>query len=282
MAFLSKSHNLFWHFEKALFSASLIILVEKIFLQFVAISFHRKALADRLAENRLGLKALDRLSNAQPVATKKSPYIKKGHKSNAASSVDFASFGRKPGNKEQPDGHDSTVTSPVQGEKTSGEKHSRGHSSGHADRKRKRRKAMTSIIVDQVGTAISQVTLKNSKFNRDGELGGLSSARRLARKLFGALSDVTPHRSHLVVEGKPRLITWFLYLISPDFHPYFRSTSEAVSLFFPFWNHQFKCTLVECRICSFRQRWKWWYQQERDAWRCAENLPRTQVARSQS
>jgi hypothetical protein len=53
----------------------------------------------------------------------------------------------------------------------------------------------------QVGGAIGQVALKNSKFNRGGELGGLHSARRLARKLFSALSDVSPMRSHLLVEG---------------------------------------------------------------------------------
>lgn len=199
---------------KALFSASLILLVEKIFLQFVAISFHRKALADRLSENRLGLKALDRLSNAQPAPQKKSPYMKKGHKSHQGSSYDFAGLmgGRKSTHHDHDHdtdgGRNSTVGSPDGAD----EKHKRpGHGrkrSGHAERKQKRRKAMASIIVDQVGSAIGQVTLKNSKFNREGEMGGLSSARRLARKLFGALSDVTPHRSHLVVEGKYFTIYW--------------------------------------------------------------------------
>lgn len=68
---------------------------------------------------------------------------------------------------------------------------------------------MASIIVDQVGTAIGQLTLKNSKFNRQGELGGLRSARRLARKLFSTLSDVTPPRSHLIVDGAlPTLVLY--------------------------------------------------------------------------
>jgi len=66
---------------------------------------------------------------------------------------------------------------------------------------------MASIIVDQVGSAIGQVTLKDSKFNRQGDMGGLSSARRLARKLFASLSDVTPRRSHLVVDGEYSLST---------------------------------------------------------------------------
>lgn len=88
-----------------------------------------------------------------------------------------------------------------------------------SERQRRRHKAMASIIVDQVclvslslasplifikfqvGGVIGQVALKNSKFNRDGQSGGLHSARRLARKLFSALSDVNPARSHLVVEG---------------------------------------------------------------------------------
>lgn len=67
----------------------------------------------------------------------------------------------------------------------------------------------------QLGDAIGQVALKNSRFNKEVDLSGLSSARRLARKLFAALSDVYPPRSHLVVE---------------DFYPYFRSTAEAVSI----------------------------------------------------
>jgi len=42
------------------------------------------------------------------------------------------------------------------------------------------------------------VALKNSKLNRGG---GLDSARKLAKKLFDALSVTSPGRSHLVVEG---------------------------------------------------------------------------------
>lgn len=57
------------------------------------------------------------------------------------------------------------------------------------------------MIVDQLGDVIGQVALKDSKFNRGGELTGLHSARRLARQLFSTLSDVHPARNHLVVEG---------------------------------------------------------------------------------
>lgn len=198
---LREQHDRLKNTTKALFSASVILLVEKIFLQFVAISFHRKALADRLAENHLGLKALDRLSNAQL-------YVRKGHKSRPGS-YDFLGFmgGHKSTHHDHVDHNaddrrESTIGSLDRGEeKPKKQGHGRKRSE-YAERKQKRKKAMASIIVDQVGNAIGQVTLKNSKFNRDGEMGGLSSARKLARKLFGALSDVTPHKSRLVVEGK--------------------------------------------------------------------------------
>jgi hypothetical protein len=93
---------------------------------------------------------------------------------------------------------------------------------------------MASIIVDQVSGAIGQVALKNSRFNREGAIGGLESARKLARKLFGALSDVYPPRSHLIVEGPSRTLVLFLlqYLeCRLDFHPYFHTTAEAVSFY---------------------------------------------------
>ncbi|KAJ3731772.1 Mechanosensitive ion channel-domain-containing protein [Lentinula guzmanii] len=176
---------------QALFSLGILLLVEKLCLQFIAINFHQKALADRLTENRLGLRALDRLSNAQPVVTnRKKAHMKRGHKS-AGGSVDLNHAVNNDG-------------SPVK------EKHH--HNSRSAERKR-RRGAMASIIVDQVSGAIGQVALKNSKFNRENEFGSLSSARRLARKLFGALGD---KRDFLIVE---------------DFEPYFRTTAEAHEAF---------------------------------------------------
>ncbi len=85
----------------------------------------------------------------------------------------------------------------------------------------------------KVGGAIGQITLKNSKFHKEGDFGGLHSARRLARKLFSALGGVNPPRSHLVVEGAP--ITLYILPMQliqvADFYPYFRSTVEAVSRF---------------------------------------------------
>ncbi|KAF8513408.1 Mechanosensitive ion channel-domain-containing protein [Hysterangium stoloniferum] len=170
----------------AIFAALVILLVEKCFLQFIAIRFHRKALADRLVENQLALKALDRLSNAQVVASKKNVYGRKrgyGHKT-ASSVTTSASFDAEE--------HNETLSK-----------------SNNA--KKRRRKAVTSVILDQVGDVIGAVALKNSTFNRNAEFGSLYSARKLARKLFDALSDTNARRN----------------LVVTDFYPYFPTREEA-------------------------------------------------------
>lgn len=195
--------------SKALFSTAVIIFVEKVFLHLVAINFHEKALSQRLAENRLGLKALDRLSNAQPSqAAKRNPYgnrdKSKGHKTgNSGSLGTFDLFGGKESKNGTQDGHvhnASSSSSPIR-EK---ESHSHGVSvskQNSAERKRKRRNVMASVIVDQLGDAIGQVALKNSKFNREHGSGDLYSARKLAKKLFNSLSDTYPRRDYLIVDG---------------------------------------------------------------------------------
>lgn len=133
---------------KALFAAGIILLVEKLFLQFVAINFHEKALADRLEENRKGLKALDRLSNAQPAPSKRSPYTKRGHKSPSAS-VDLFGIAHHGHNKVGQNG--GVDSSPLWSEKGHDSPVEKGPTnSRHAERQRKRKKAMTSVIVDQV------------------------------------------------------------------------------------------------------------------------------------
>ncbi|KAK0235648.1 Mechanosensitive ion channel-domain-containing protein [Armillaria nabsnona] len=200
---------------QALFAAGIIILAEKVFLQFVAINFHQKALADRLTENKLGLRALDRLSNAQPVFGIGYRHPKRrGHKS-PGTSVDLNNAVQRGRNQSQsPLGHGNEMDAPREGPVAS---------TRTAQRRRKRKNFMSSVIVDQVGgaidqvgDAIGQVALKNSKFNREGDMGGLHSARKLARKLFRSLNDVDPARDHLIVE---------------DFYPYFRSTQEATTAF---------------------------------------------------
>lgn len=134
---------------QAVFSAGIIILVEKLFLQFVAINFHQKALADRVAENRLGLKALDRLSNAQPSTPhKKPPHGKRGHKSPANSignSLDLSG----PPRRIQEDAADGSPTGSDKGDHSPARTHKKRSKS--AVRQRQRRKAMASVIVDQVG-----------------------------------------------------------------------------------------------------------------------------------
>ena len=159
--------------------------MEKVFLNFVSINFHRKALAERLAENKIGLQALDRLSNVQP-ASNKSAWKKKGHRQ--SSSADIFHRGHRNG---QSSGISSGSVTPE----------NKGKEKGRLGLRR-RKKAVTSVIIDQVGEAIGQVALKDSRLYRRGEYGSLDSARKLAKKLFMSLSDVHPPRDYLIVEGQ--------------------------------------------------------------------------------
>ncbi|TFK48756.1 hypothetical protein OE88DRAFT_1663898 [Heliocybe sulcata] len=208
---------------QALFAAGILLLVEKVFLRFVAINFHQKALAERLTENRLGLKALDRLSNAQPAVYRRSNYGRRGHKSPGPGSVptsapttrrnslDLLGLGSKLSGK------NSVPSSPVEKEKGRSHPHTHSHTEKkvkRADAKARRKKAIASVVVDQISGAIGQVALKDSKLNRD--VGSLYSARKLARKLFSALSFADPPRDYLLVE---------------DFYPYFPTTVEAQAAF---------------------------------------------------
>ncbi|KAI0788812.1 Mechanosensitive ion channel-domain-containing protein [Abortiporus biennis] len=199
---------------QALFSFGILLLVEKVFLRYVAINFHRKALADRIVENKLGLKALDRLSNAQPSpSVKRNPYGngRRGHKSKA-STLDMLGFGgRSRGHETQ--GSSSSTIPP--GEKSDVENLGKKIKTSNAERRKRKRTAVASVIVGGLGNAIGEVALKNSKFNRDG-MGSLYSAGKLARKLFSTLSDVYPPRSHLIVD---------------DFEPYFPTEEEAIAAF---------------------------------------------------
>jgi hypothetical protein len=179
--------------------------VEKLFLRFVAINFHQRALADRLAENRLGLKALDRLSNAHPASTpRRAPYGRKEHRSAFSSTGAPAEAGGPTSSRTQQ--KDAPDVSPLQEKPQATATHhhdpeKKRHGLSRAETRRRRRRFMASIIVDHVSGAIGQVALKNSKFHKEGELGGLHSARRLARKLFESLNATSPGRSYLIVEG---------------------------------------------------------------------------------
>ncbi|KAF9047322.1 Mechanosensitive ion channel-domain-containing protein [Panaeolus papilionaceus] len=198
-------------FMQALFAAGIILFVEKLFLQFVAVNFHEKALAERLSENQLGLKALDSLSNAQSIPIiKRYPYFKRGHRSAPGSTATIDLTSPMPSASRD----DTVQSSPVKGNDNMEE--SRPTSGRQTPNPRKRRNVMAAVIVDQVGGAIGQVALKNSRFNKETDYSGVHSARKLARKLFSALSDVNPPRAHLIVD---------------DFYPYFKTTAEAHEAF---------------------------------------------------
>ena len=194
----------------------MILLVEKVFLNFVSINFHRKALAERLAENKIGLEALDRLSNVHP-ASNKSAWKKKGHRQ--SSSADILQKGHKNG---QGSGSSFEPAAP----ENNGNKRGLGI--------RRRKKPVTAVIIDQVGEAIGQVALKDSRLYRNGEYGSLDSAKKLAKKLFISLSNVHPPRDYLIVEGQASFIHVIANLLNPwhstsaDFEPYFRTTADAV------------------------------------------------------
>ncbi|KAF5321397.1 hypothetical protein D9619_001370 [Psilocybe cf. subviscida] len=202
----------------ALFAASIVLFIEKLFLQFVAVNFHQKAVADRLAENQLALRALDRLSAAPIVVPpKKTPNFKRGHKTPGSAGSTATFDGVTASRRTQKQGGETPLMM-SSGDSTppKGAAEYPGFPAPGKLPPRKKKKNVTAVIVDQVGGAIGQVALKNSKFNKQIDLSGVHSARKLARKLFGVLSNVDPRRSHLIVD---------------DFHPYFRTTAEAAEAF---------------------------------------------------
>lgn len=125
---------------KALFASGIVLFVEKLFLQFVAINFHEKALAERIAENKLGLKALDHLSNAPITHTKKSPRKLEGMKGPLP--LNYSNAGRI-------EKEDSLTTEilPVKEDDNGNVKNDRSSQK----KRKKKRKNVTSVIVDQVG-----------------------------------------------------------------------------------------------------------------------------------
>jgi hypothetical protein len=211
---------------QALFSASLLLLAEKVFLRYVALNFHRRALADRIAENQTGLRALDRLSNATPnPSARRNPYgqnWKRGHRSGSPSAIVSL------GGHSQPGSHQGSSSSSPIGEKDheKARQHQQQHAK-HQQHKRKRR-PMTAVIVDNI--------VKSQ--NREGET--MYSASKLARKLFGQLSSVDHFRQTLVVEGaacppwSSRMSRSCTLLL--DFYPYFKSTTDAVRVVCLFWD----------------------------------------------
>lgn len=174
-------------------------------MQYVAIQFHKKALAERLAENRLALKALDRLSNAQVIPNKKGITTifgrRKGHAKDSPDSSRVGSTDKL----RLPRSRAGTMI--MSEDEFAYEKHDEakplkgGEKRAHKREQKKKRKTMRKLLLDQLGDAIGQLALKDSKLNKDFEVNGLYSARRLARKLFVNLNATDPQRDHLLVKG---------------------------------------------------------------------------------
>src|SRR5258705_8060101 len=131
---------------KALVASGIVLFIEKLFLQFVAINFHEEALAERIAESKLGLKALDHLSNAPITHAKKSPRKLEGMKN--PTPLNYSNAGRI-------EKEDSLATEifPVKEEDNSNVKNDRSPSliPSSQKKRKKKRKNVTSVIVDQVG-----------------------------------------------------------------------------------------------------------------------------------
>ncbi|GJE91086.1 mechanosensitive ion channel-domain-containing protein [Phanerochaete sordida] len=190
---------------QALFAAALLLLAEKIFLRYVAINFHRRALADRISENQTGLRALDRLSNATPnPSARRNPYgqWRRGHRTGSPS----AHFSLGGGGTPSQSVPGSSSSSPI-GEKPDDRKHQHhkhDREREREDRQKRKRRPMAAVIVDNL--------VKNQ--NTEGQ--ALYSASKLARKLFAQLSNVYPPRQYLIVE---------------DFYPYFKNETDARDAF---------------------------------------------------
>ena len=184
---------------QALFSASLLLLAEKIFLRYVTINFHRRALADRLAENQTGLRALDRLSSASPSpSARRNPYgqpvWRRGHRSGSPSA--HFTLGGTHSNT------GSSSSSPVT-EKPEEEKMHQKHEKHEREKELHKRKhrPMAAVIVDNL----------IKKQDREGQ--AQYSASKLARKLFAQLSSIHTPKQYLEIK---------------DFYPYFKSEADAV------------------------------------------------------
>ena len=115
-------------------------------MQFVAINFHQKALADRLEENRLGLKALDCLSNAHPVVSKK-PHQKHHKRMSSVGTIDLAALSHH-GQQDEP-----IDTSTTKGHRTTlvnGSSKIFSSKYTRALQPKRQKKKVASVIVDQV------------------------------------------------------------------------------------------------------------------------------------
>ncbi|PWN53323.1 hypothetical protein IE53DRAFT_186438 [Violaceomyces palustris] len=215
---------------KALFASMIILLVEKVALQMVAINFHKTSVKDRLEANQKALRALDKLHESKYLQDR-SKQGKRGtgafsafHNIRSRPTTPGADRGLGHGSKASRDGlggyFPPAETAPSVGE--DGEKKHHQHPSLHlhkhshdgipTDRDRQRA-AKKANLAAQLSDALAMATMKGSKLYKGNQLGSQRSARKLAKMLFTNLSD---NKQTLVAE---------------DFVPYFKSDEEAKEAF---------------------------------------------------
>lgn len=202
---------------RALFATSIILVTEKVALQFIAINFHKTAVKDRLEQNQKALKALDKLHESKylhqrsarrfnPMRSRpNSPGYKQAYANHSAKqSREALTSYFPPAQQAEPNANDEKHRSLFHhhrdGTKTPTE---------HDQRKNERKANFASQITE----AIAMATLKDSKLYKGNQLGSQRSARKLAKLLFTNLSD---NKSTLVAE---------------DFLPYFKTEEEAREAF---------------------------------------------------
>lgn len=215
---------------KALFATSIILLVEKIILQFVAINFHKTAVKDRLETNQKALKALEKLHESKYLQqrAKRSAWNPMRSRPTTPGATNAYSHHAKPsrdglGGYFPPAAQAETGSGNEHGEKQSNEEHHHKHPSLHLHRRHnadgtlteheKRKSERRANFASQISDAIATATLKNSKLYKGTGYGSARQARKLAKLLFTNLSS---QRSTLVAE---------------DFIPYFKSEEEAREAF---------------------------------------------------
>jgi small-conductance mechanosensitive channel len=195
-----------WVFRvlQALFGTSILILVEKMLLQAVAIHFHKVALKDRLENNRAAIKALDGLHESIHKSNGRNNKRTTGHLGRAfgwasASGSPTPNFLSLRGQSARPAEDRDPRHSPTAQRKQ--------HSP--TTERDPRRPNFASQLTDALATA----TMKSSRLYRGGESKSQLSARRLAKELFSAIGH---HRQSLIAD---------------DFYPFFGKPEDAQAAF---------------------------------------------------
>ncbi|WAQ86378.1 hypothetical protein PtA15_7A104 [Puccinia triticina] len=209
-----------------LFTAGVVLLVEKILLQMIQLNFHRTSLKDRLEENERALWALDRLAAAKGVSH--SP-----KKRNSKFLSNITHNRTKSGRRTTPV-KDSTVVDVPSAPKTpnlnySSEKRtaetstSGGIPSLHLtkevesiDQKKHTRHRSSNLLMvtDHLTSAFNSALKHGIKDVNGGVVSSTHSAKKLAKKLFEGLDE---DRGGVITRN--------------EFEPYFKTASDAAMAF---------------------------------------------------